>query len=105
LGSITPKLPCNRQPTKQGVQLEANFGVGEPLERVHETVSCCLRSPATLFELILPDRKPLPRAGRVGDAGIAPSVLLNFRAVEGHGASSGSCHALSDAMLQLAQVD
>jgi len=57
---------------------------------------------------MLPDRKPLPRAGRVVDAGIVPSVLLNFRAVgggEGGGDRKGRLPMLSDAMLQLAKVD
>lgn len=85
------------------------------MERIHETVAAALRHPATLFELVLPDRRPLAREGRVADAGIAPSVLLNFRPLEvpphRGGASAGAAAAaaarlpaLSDEMLRLAEV-
>jgi hypothetical protein len=87
----------------QGVQLAASFGLSEPLERVHEAVAAALAHPAALFELILPDRRPLPREGRVADAGIAPAVLLNFRPLEG--GPSGSSGWLSDEMMRAAKVE
>ncbi|GBF95354.1 hypothetical protein Rsub_07782 [Raphidocelis subcapitata] len=90
----------------EGLQLEAQFGAAEPLEAVYAAVAACLRAPAPRFELIAPppDRRPLPRAGgRVGDAGLAPSALLNFRALEP--GPAGGLPALSDEMLARATVD
>ncbi|KAI8471873.1 MAG: hypothetical protein J3K34DRAFT_520230 [Monoraphidium minutum] len=101
-----PKEAAVRVRFPEGVQLEAFFGVKEPLVRVHEAVAASLRSPATPFELVAPDRAPLPRGGRVGDAGLAPAVLLNFRALQLEGGGGGGgLPALSDAMLACACVD
>jgi hypothetical protein len=112
-----PPSPPRRNPRRalpQGVQLSAAFGASEPLSRVHEAVAAALRDPAALFELVLPDRRPLPRDGRVADAGIAPAVLLNFRPLGAAGPPGGGGGGggrgrgpptLSDEMLRLARVD
>jgi hypothetical protein len=102
-----PPTPAVRLTPKQGVQLAANFGLSEPLCRVHETVADALRAPARAFELVLPDRRPLPREGRVADAGIAPAVLLNFRGLDGGsgGGGGGGDASLSDEKMGRATVE
>lgn len=84
----------------QGVCLQGRFGVGEPLTAVFEWTTDALRH-CCCYELILPDRRPLPATGTVGAAGLAPSMLLNFFALDG-----GSARPfLSDRLLQQARAD
>ena len=60
--------------------LQGEFNAREPVTAIYEWVSDSLRDPGLTYELILPTRKPLVTSmGRVSDADLLPSVLLNLR--------------------------
>eukprot|EP00882_Tetradesmus_deserticola_P031523 GHRQ01035648.1.p1 GENE.GHRQ01035648.1~~GHRQ01035648.1.p1 ORF type:complete len:156 (+),score=26.63 GHRQ01035648.1:129-596(+) len=63
----------------QGVCLQGRFHTSEPLSSIFMWLTDSLTDPATTYELIGPDRRPLPSAGRVAQAQLAPAALLNFR--------------------------
>lgn len=65
--------------------LQGEFNAREPVAAVFEWVSSGLRDFSTTYELILPSRKPLsPVMGRIADADLLPSALLNFRCTDTH---------------------
>lgn len=98
----------------EGVLLEGRFGGREPAAAVHTWVSECL-DPVTgagaMFDLVLPDRRPLGMGGSVAAAGLLPAVLLNFRRTDvglgpGGGSSSGRQQSLlAHHLLQQAECD
>ena len=60
--------------------LQGEFNAREPVSAIFEWVSDSLRDPGLTYELILPTRQPLVTSmGRVSDADLLPSVLLNLR--------------------------
>ena len=60
--------------------MQGEFNAREPVTAVFEWVSDCLRDPSSIYELILPTRRPLVTSmGRVSDADLLPSALLNLR--------------------------
>lgn len=64
----------------EGLLLQGEFNAREPVTAVFEWVSDCLRDPSLTYELILPTRRPLVTSmGRVSEADLLPSALLNLR--------------------------
>lgn len=64
----------------EGLMLQGEFNAREPVTAIFEWVSDSLRDPSLTYELILPTRKPLVTStGRVSDADLLPSALLNLR--------------------------
>ncbi|KAL0035323.1 hypothetical protein WJX77_000882 [Trebouxia sp. C0004] len=64
----------------EGLLLQGEFNAREPVTTVFEWVSDCLRDPSLTYELILPTRRPLVTSmGRVSEADLLPSALLNLR--------------------------
>lgn len=59
--------------------LQGRFHVSEPLTALFEFVTAALRDPSITYQLVGPSRGALPLTGRIGDADLAPAVLLNFR--------------------------
>lgn len=60
--------------------MQGEFNAREPVTAVFEWVSDCLRDPSLTYELILPTRRPLVTSmGRVSEADLLPSALLNLR--------------------------
>ena len=60
--------------------MQGEFNAREPVTAIFEWVSDCLRDPSATYELILPTRRPLVTSmGRVSDADLLPSALLNLR--------------------------
>lgn len=58
--------------------MQGRFHVSEPVTAVYEWITGALRDPTMTYELIKPDRRQLLGAGTVGDAELAPAVLLSF---------------------------
>ena len=84
------------------VSLQGEFNAREPVAAVFEWVSSSLRDFSTTYELILPGRKPLtPAMGRIADADLLPSALLNFRSKSGH--QQLSLPTLNDILLRQIQ--
>lgn len=100
----------------QGVCLQGEFSAREPVTAVFEWVTTSLANPGIAYELVLPDRQPLPATGTVGEAGLMPTALLNFRPMDSVlGITAGGAAGrrgqqqrhqpfLSDALLQQARV-
>lgn len=64
----------------EGLMLQGEFNAREPVTAIFEWVSDSLRDPSLTYELILPTRRPLVSSmGRVSDADLLPSALLNLR--------------------------
>lgn len=60
--------------------LQGEFNAQESVTAIFEWVSDSLRNPSLTYELILPSRKPLVTSmGRLSDADLLPTVLLNLR--------------------------
>ncbi|GAX79245.1 hypothetical protein CEUSTIGMA_g6685.t1 [Chlamydomonas eustigma] len=76
-----PRTATVRVRFPEGVYLQGDFGMSEPLLSVFEWVSAALRSCDITYELVNPTRVPLActQAAKVKDADLAGSVL-NFRA-------------------------
>lgn len=69
---------------------------------IFEWVTSSLRDPGTMYELIMPGRKPLaPTMGSLADADLLPSAMLNFRPSEALKMSHGP--TVSDNLLQQIQ--
>eukprot|EP00878_Enallax_costatus_P018439 GHUV01019411.1.p1 GENE.GHUV01019411.1~~GHUV01019411.1.p1 ORF type:complete len:522 (+),score=195.27 GHUV01019411.1:131-1696(+) len=104
-----PVVAVIRTRFPEGVCLQGNFHVSEPVTAVFEWVTESLRDPTITYELIKPDRKPLAATGLVNAADLAPAVLLNFRPLTGQQALySGrtQCSSfLRDSLLAQAQAD
>lgn len=63
--------------------LQGEFNAQEPVTAIFEWVSDSLRDPSLTYDLILPSRKPLVTSmGRMLDADLLPSALLNLRFTE-----------------------
>jgi hypothetical protein len=93
----------------QGVCLQGRFHVSEPLSSLFAWVTDALADPATTYEMVGPDRKPLAAAGRVADAQLAPAVLLNFRPLSQQGqpvdAAGRQLSFIRGELLQQARAD
>ena len=60
--------------------LQGEFNAQESVTAIFEWVSDSLRDPSLTYDLILPSRKPLVTSmGRLSDADLLSSVLLNLR--------------------------
>ncbi len=80
---------------------QGEFNAREPVTAIFEWVSDCLRDPSSTYELILPTRKPLVTSmGRVSEADLLPSALLNLRF---DSPSSRQLPSLHDTLLQQVQ--
>jgi hypothetical protein len=93
----------------QGVCLQGRFRISEPLASLFTWVTDALSDPATSYELIGPNRKPLAPAGLVAEAQLAPAVLLNFRPLGQQGqpvdAAGRQLSFVKDELLQQAHAD
>ncbi|KAF6259521.1 hypothetical protein COO60DRAFT_1513000 [Scenedesmus sp. NREL 46B-D3] len=100
---------CVRVRFPEGVCLQGRFHTSEPLSSLFAWVTDSLTNPATTYELIGPDRKPLTPAGHVAGAQLAPAVLLNFRPLGQQGqpvdAAGRQLSFLKDELLQQAHAD
>lgn len=104
-----PTTACVRVRFPEGVCLQGRFHGSEPLSSVFTWVTDALACPATTYELVGPDRKPLAAAGSVAAAALAPAVLLNFRPLSQQGqprdAAGRQLSFLRGELLQLAHAD
>jgi len=89
----------------EGVCLQGQFGVHEPLTSIFEWVTASLRYPGLTYELITPARRPLPDRGTVKQGDLAPSCVLNFRITTGSVQQFSDVPFLSDALLQQTRTE
>ncbi len=68
--------------------------------------SCCRRYPHLSYELITPNRRPLPASGLVHQLPeLLPSAVLNFRVLDGLPQHAGRVPLLSDQLLATTQLE
>ncbi|GMH41518.1 hypothetical protein BSKO_09428 [Bryopsis sp. KO-2023] len=86
----------------EGVLLQGSFQGKEPILRIHEWVSECLRDPSREFQLYSPMRHPLGTEGPISANDLMPAALLSFRWVDEKLTAVPSVH---DDILALAKID
>ncbi|KAF8072692.1 PUX2 [Scenedesmus sp. PABB004] len=104
-GGPPPTAATLRARFPEGVCLQGIFHVREPLSSVHDWLRASLREPGAPYELVGPDRRPLGTAGSVGDAGLAPASLLNWRPLGQQRPAGAAVPALRDELLARARAD
>jgi UBX domain-containing protein 6 len=80
-----PAIATVRVRLPEGLAIQGEFGVGEPVAAVFGWLAAALADPLQSYDLVGPDRQPLKKEAlrgghlRVGAAGLAPATTLNLR--------------------------